>query len=101
MTVFVIPKTPETTKALINTNFIYTKVDKENSPSYWIQIYISSEGKLKKEAHDTRLHHEISVENFYEILTHLTILEPNTFDHWLCKFLLGIKRLNSGYCRMS
>jgi hypothetical protein len=101
MTVFVIPRTLETSNALLNASFKYTQVYKEALTSYLIQIYLSPEGNLIKEAHDTRIQPDITVENFYEVLTHLTLLEPNTFDAWLCQFLLGIKRLNSGYCRMS
>ena len=101
MTVFVIPKTPETTTALINANFHFTELYKENLSSYLIQIYIYSEGKLIKEAYDIRLAPEMTVENFYEILTHMTILETNIFDSWLCDYLLELKRLKSGYRRMS
>lgn len=100
MSVFVIPKTYEISQALLNANFKYTKVYKEELSSYLIQIYISPEGELIKEAHDTRIDHDISVENFYEILAHMTLLEHMLFDAWLCQYLVALKRLNSGYRRM-
>lgn len=101
MSVFVIPRTYEITQALLNANFTCTRVYKEELSSYMIQIYISPEGKLIKEAHDTRLAPEMDAENFYEILTHMTLLETNIFDAWLCQFLVSLKRSNSGYRRMS
>lgn len=100
MSVFVIPRTYEIHQALLNSNFQYTPIYKEQPPSYLIQIYISPEGNLTKEAHDTRLAPEMDAEHFYEILTYMTILETNIFDSWLCDYLLELKRLKSGYRRM-
>lgn len=100
MSVFVISRTYEIHQALLNSNFQYTPIYKEKTPSYLIQIYISPEGTLRKEAHDTRLAPEMDAEHFYEILTHMTILQTNIFDSWLCDYLLELKRLKSGYRRM-
>lgn len=101
MSVFVIPRTYEITQALVNANFTCTRVYKEELSSYLIQIYISPDGNQMREAHDTRLAHEMSVEDFYEVLTYMTLLDTLSFDAWLCQFLVSLKRSNSGYRRMS